>query len=332
MKIEKKIKVAVIDSGFREIYRELKNPIIERIHIMENGQNGDVTDENGHGTGLISIIDRLCDGVEFIIIKILNKHCSCTSQQLIRAMEIALVKNVDIVNVSLGTTDMKLQEQFQTICDKARSQNIMIITTCEQNNQLCVPFFCNGTIKVLSQKNIMDNEICYKDNIFYARGMDHLIPWSKDTYIYSGSNSFSTPYIIEKLVKLRQAGILDWEKLFFHLIKQSKELEESEYICVSKLCYTNQELYEYVKKIVEDVLQKELDNRRLSLHGMSIEASISIMEKLFQILDFQVYYEDFNYIDFEYVENITNKIEKMNNSRWTSNSKKGERNGSNKNS
>lgn len=304
---KEKLRIAIIDSGYTKTYRELKNPIAEIINLRKDAQEEE-DDQYGHGTAITVLTDRLCSRIEFYIIKVLDRLGKCSSRHLLQALELAISKDVDIINLSLGTRDMSMKNEFQVLCNKAYQKDIVIVTTCENEVTDCVPYICDRTIKVRANRCIKDNTFFYDNNVFYCKGVEHLLPWKDNTFIYSGSNSFSTPFIVKEIVDLRKEGY-NREEIVLQLIEKSKQVAVPSYLFIEQEEYINERIYHSVEEVTEQILGKKLDKVRLSLQGMSDEISIRILLELQNKLEKGIYFEDFNYIDFEYVSNISHRLE-----------------------
>lgn len=304
---KEKLRLAIIDSGYTKTYRALKNPIAEIINLRDDVQEG-VDDQYGHGTAITVLTDRFCSEIEFYIIKVLDKLGRCSSRHLLQALELAISKHVDIINLSLGTRDMSIKHEFQELCNKAYEKGIVIVTTCENEVTDCVPFICDKTIKVRANRCIKDSTFFYNKNVFYCKGVEHLLPWKNNTFIYSGSNSFSTPYIVKEIVNLKRKGY-NREDILAGLIEKSRQAAVPRYLCIEEEEYLDERIYHAVEEVTEQILGKNIDKVRLSLQGMSDEISIQILLELQNKLEKGIYFEDFNYIDFEYVNNISHRLE-----------------------
>ncbi len=303
-----KIKIAIIDSGFDEAYCITRNRIIKKFGIKDNIISSDIQDEHGHGTGVTKIIDDIVEDIEFVIIKILDKNCQGNDEQLITALKLALLEKVDIINISLGTTNKHASADINKLCTIAYEKDIVIVTTCPNDNlEASWPYNNEFVIKVRANSSITDNNVYYdKNNVFWCKGAHHIIPWLNGNYIYSGSNSFSTPYIVEKIVNiLKQNSKRD---LLLELKKKSYNYEELNYLVVKKENCISPQLLKDIQEIVSFLLKRDIAFTRLTLQGMTPELTIELLKMIEDKLGLKIRYSLFNYIDFEYIENITNRI------------------------
>ena len=126
------VTVAVIDTGLAQHEAIPSNRIIGGRNFTSEGTIDDYTDFNGHGTHVAGIIgaeeNRYFRGMapkcKFLILKVLDRNGSGSSDALVRAVEYAVEQNVDIINMSLGTNvdDPSMRKAIQ----KAVAKNISV--------------------------------------------------------------------------------------------------------------------------------------------------------------------------------------------------------------
>lgn len=311
---EEKIKIAIIDSGFDENFYKTQNPIIKKCGIKEKSNiiDDNIQDDHGHGTGITKILDDICENIEFMIFKILNKHCQATDEQLITALDLAICENADIINISLGTTNKDIAPHMNKLCRIAQQKNIIIVTTCPNDtNKISWPYKSDSVIKVKANSKISDNNIYYDENeIFSGRGIHHLIPWIGGDYTYSASNSFSTPYVIAKIVNIMKIHKKIGRKDLLEKLKsESRPIDElSDLIIIREKC-NSFKLLKITQEILMKLLNKRIEFTRLTLQGMTPELTVDVLKEIENNLGVQIKYSVYNFIDFEYIENIVNRIE-----------------------
>ena len=167
------IKVAIIDTGCDVEHPNLKDRIINVRNFTDDdrGSINNVTDYVGHGTHVAGIIgasdigEKGIIGVapkcDLMILKALTRSGGKNSW-IIEAIKYATSHNVDIINMSLGSTEPNA-EMYKAI-KRAISKGICVVVACGNNsdnnvntNELNYPASYNECISVGSVKYSKSN-------------------------------------------------------------------------------------------------------------------------------------------------------------------------------
>ena len=138
----KNVKIAVIDSGCDIDHKDLKNRIIggRNFTSEDNGNINKYEDYNGHGThvcGTIAAsnnsygITGVAPDAQLLILKALDKNGSGSMESIIEAINFAIAKKVDIISMSLGTSEDV--PQLHKAIKKAVDSNILVV--CAAGNE-----------------------------------------------------------------------------------------------------------------------------------------------------------------------------------------------------
>lgn len=181
----KGVKVAVIDSGIN-----LKFPITKSVKkSIGIGYRNDkvyhhrnINDEIGHGTKICDIILSIAPDVELYIAKIFDKRLIAEMDCLVKGIEWAINKKVNIINISLGTTSTRDLKDLKSICEEAHEKNIFIVSSLDNRNKISYP----GWFK---------NVICVYNNGInrIKKNKNYLVGFGNGYYKYS--NSYLAPII-----------------------------------------------------------------------------------------------------------------------------------------
>jgi len=119
---EAKTKVVVIDSGATGTYKNTYNAV--------NGSK-DVTDVNGHGTKMISIIEKELEGCnyEIIPIKVTNDNGLGTISSLVNALDYASTLEPTVVNMSLAAYDKGNNALVSEYITKMTHQGTIVVAS-----------------------------------------------------------------------------------------------------------------------------------------------------------------------------------------------------------
>ncbi len=198
------LKIAIIDSGL---------PIVSksegyRIIIDENFESylslNNIYDEEGHGSIVYKIIEQYMNKKDSILsLKVLNSNLKGSSLALISAIEYCITQNINIINISLGTTNDKYKEKLHRVIKKAVEKNIIIVAADSNENIISYPASFDEVVNVkkvsnkiilTKNKNIFEINIDKNSKVLYIEELD------KD-YCISG-NSFIAPHITGALSKI----------------------------------------------------------------------------------------------------------------------------------
>ncbi|SMR54425.1 unnamed protein product [Zymoseptoria tritici ST99CH_3D1] len=138
--IQKRVKIAVIDTGINEkspsVHGHLFRIKQERNKLHEEalrmgpivakqsfvGGDGCVNDAYGHGTRVLSLLLRTAPDADFYIAKIstrANDDDAASADHIIQALDWAMAHEVDLINMSFGFTrqpeDGRLQQKFRDV-------------------------------------------------------------------------------------------------------------------------------------------------------------------------------------------------------------------------
>ena len=128
------VTIAVIDTGCYK-HDLLRNNIIECKSFIEEDEENDY---NGHGTHVAGIIaadfnsnfKSIAPMSKLIILKVLNKNGSGSVDSIVKAINYAVDRKVDIINMSLGAP--KYNEALYQAVKRAVDNNICVV--CASGN------------------------------------------------------------------------------------------------------------------------------------------------------------------------------------------------------
>ena len=133
------VKIAIIDSGVDAEHPEI-GPITQGmdIRIDSDGQivwGTDYVDRLGHGTACTGIIRQIAPKAEIHIIRIFERSLVADGRVLIEALQWVIDHGIDVVNLSLGTTDRQYLEPIQKLCQRAVRKNIILVAATHNKEE-----------------------------------------------------------------------------------------------------------------------------------------------------------------------------------------------------
>jgi subtilisin family serine protease len=98
------VRIAVVDSGVYAAHPHVHG-VAGGVSLMAGAPEDDYLDRNGHGTAVAAAIREKAPAAELIAVKVFDRELATTATQLSRAIEWAAGQRVDLINLSVGTTN-----------------------------------------------------------------------------------------------------------------------------------------------------------------------------------------------------------------------------------
>lgn len=156
-----------------------------------------------HGTTCAAIIKKYAPDAILSSVKILNDDSrKGMRNQLTKALEWCVEKNIRLVNLSLGTIDYKDFIEVEKAVKYAADNGVIIVAACNNRNVFTCPASLENVIGVKCDRSgtLIGMEYIYKsfpmDGIdITACGIHDLVKYSGESKITSPCNSFTAPAI-----------------------------------------------------------------------------------------------------------------------------------------
>ena len=205
------VKVAIIDSGIDRSHEMLQRGTAGICFEFSEGNvltSEDYRDSSGHGTAVASIIKKKAPGTELHIIRIFDQSLIVEQKILLESIRWAIDQNVDIINLSLGTTDAQVKQALLDICQVATKKGIAIVAAEHNSGQESYPAYFSNVIGVKA------GEIKGRYNYLFRRGesVECIAPGTTQRVLWAGGrehivegSSFAAPHITGIIALIRQA-------------------------------------------------------------------------------------------------------------------------------
>lgn len=219
----KGVKVAIIDSGIEASHNIFKdnNPIkggvvIEYIDGEAVIKEYKGIDQYGHGTACAGIIHSIAKDAELYSIQVLGNKLSGKVDVFLKGLEWAIENKMDIINLSLGTTNQTYSNNFYNLLDRAYYENITLVAAANNEPIPSIPSILSSVISVEAIESDDTYEFYFRDSNcieFSARGLYVKVPWINNSYMMMLGNSFAAPHIsaIVALLKEKDKNLSPFE-------------------------------------------------------------------------------------------------------------------------
>jgi hypothetical protein len=140
------VRVAVIDSGVHA-----SHPHIARV---AGGVAFGAEDENsyvdvlGHGTAVMAAIQEKAPDAEYFAVRVFHSALRARVEVLFQAIEWCIAQSIDVINLSLGTPNLKHVARFTALISSAARQGAILVSAREANGNPVLPGSLPGVLGV----------------------------------------------------------------------------------------------------------------------------------------------------------------------------------------
>jgi hypothetical protein len=160
------VKIAIIDSGIHPDHPHVVR-VAGGIAITPDGVSDDWSDRIGHGTAVAGAIREKAPDAELYAVKVFDRRLSANIDVLIRALEWCAENRMDLINLSLGTSNESHRPRFEAILASVPP----VITAAN-----LLPGTLPGTIAIAPDESCPRDQYRYDGSIFIASPYPRSIP------------------------------------------------------------------------------------------------------------------------------------------------------------
>jgi hypothetical protein len=134
------VRIAVIDSGVFPNHPHISS-VAGGVSIDVNGavDSTDFLDRLGHGTAVTAAIQEKAPAAEYFAVKVFQRELRTTAAALIAAIDWSVENGMDIVNLSLGSTNPNHAQAFGEAAARAAAKGILLLSAIRMGEALCYP-------------------------------------------------------------------------------------------------------------------------------------------------------------------------------------------------
>lgn len=220
------VNVAIIDTGINKVLLDNDTNLIQT-YVADEKDIKEIKDNqpcnNMHGTVCTRIITNLVTDCFFKCINIIDDQARKGKiEVLLNALEWSMENQIDLIHLSVGTTDFRDFKKVEEKIDEIRSRGIIIVAANQNDDLLTYPAALPGVIGVryLKRKNQNNSYIynkCPADGIDIEGCFDYTVEELfkekiKSTskirnIIVTDSNSYTAPFITAKVCNWMKEGV-----------------------------------------------------------------------------------------------------------------------------
>jgi hypothetical protein len=164
------VRVGIVDSGVNAGHPHVAG-VSGGVFIHADGDNDDYTDRIGHGTAVAGAIREKTPGAELYAVRIFDGRLTATIDALIQALEWCMSHGIDIVNVSVGTSNQEHRPRLENFVRRASEREMFVVSAAG-----LLPGDLPGAIAVGADP-ACDRFACrFRNGVFWASPYPRQIP------------------------------------------------------------------------------------------------------------------------------------------------------------
>jgi hypothetical protein len=147
--MSRRVRIGIIDSGVNVAHPHVGN-IAGGVNIGPNAEGASYVDRLGHGTAVAALMHARAPQAELFAVKIFQNALATNLTTVLLAIAWCLDNEMDLINLSLGTTNREHKPAFETATERARATGTVIVSAFEMNGVLALPGRLPGVVGVLA--------------------------------------------------------------------------------------------------------------------------------------------------------------------------------------
>jgi len=146
------VRIAVLDSGVHPSHPHVGG-LAKGVQITAEGEGEDTLDRLGHGTAIAAVIHHLAPQAEIVPVKIFDRQLSTNLTCILRAVDWCLKNNIQVINLSLGTTNEDHRHSFEEMAAKVEQAGAVVVSAYSMKETRLLPGRLTGVIGVVGDED-----------------------------------------------------------------------------------------------------------------------------------------------------------------------------------
>jgi len=143
----RRLKIAVIDTGVNAQHPHICAPTHGVVFDPEETEHS-WDDSLGHGTAVTAAIQEKAPDAEYYILKLFGNSLRTTASRLMKAMDWTIENRMDVVNLSLGSTNLDHRKALESLVAKAAEAAVVLVSARYSGQTPALPGMLDGVIGV----------------------------------------------------------------------------------------------------------------------------------------------------------------------------------------
>ncbi len=198
------VRVAIIDSGIDPTHEK-----IGAVHeVLLDSVPRQAVVGAGHGTACAGIIRQIAPTAALYDVRIFDESLTADGSALLAAIRWTIEQRMDVVNLSLGTTDVAFRDRLAEICRQARDAGVILVSAEHNDGRESYPAVLPDVVGVTGGKVRGHYGYYYRPGHAIecvARGDAQRVCWIDPPYVMVSGTSFAAPHITGIVALIRQA-------------------------------------------------------------------------------------------------------------------------------
>lgn len=223
-------RIAVLDSGINPLHSHVGR-LAAGVNLTAEGKLEDTLDHLGYGTAVAALIHALAPEATIVPVRIFDKTLSTTLPSLVRALEWCAANSIQIINLSLGTTEENHREPFVNAVAHVAAAGAVLVAPYAMEEKLLLPGTLPGVVGVVADTACSGTVCTVKQMstkvVFGAQPCAREIPGASREWNLNGV-SFSVARVSAYLARVwpsRRAGEPVEQSMFFSAAAQNAKTQ-----------------------------------------------------------------------------------------------------------
>ncbi len=173
------IRVAVIDSGVNRAHQHICART-DAVALWPDEPGATLDDRLGHGTAVMAAIQEKAPAAHYFALKLFESSLRSSSTRLLETLDWVLKNDIDVVNLSLGTSEYHRAAELQRAVNDLSNRGAFVVSARRSGDRLMLPGCFENVVGVELDWNLPRSRYRVTDignqPFFWASGFPRTLP------------------------------------------------------------------------------------------------------------------------------------------------------------